>query len=43
MKSKQETDEKAAEAERETLRLEVTRLQESNASLSAEITNLKAE
>jgi hypothetical protein len=43
MKTKQEADEKAAEAEREKLRLEVNRLQELNSSLSIEISQLKAE
>ena len=43
MKSKQEADEKVAEAESESLKLEVTRLQEANTSLSAEISKLKAE
>ena len=43
MKSKQEADEKAAEAERETLKLEFTRLQKANESLSSEISKLKDE
>ena len=43
MKSKQEADEKVAEAEKETLRLEVNRLQELNTSLSTELFQLKAE
>jgi FtsZ-binding cell division protein ZapB len=43
VKSKQEADEKVAEAERETLRLEVNRLKELNTSLSTEISQLKAE
>ena len=37
MKSKQEADEKSAEAEREALRLEVNHLKEMNTSLSEEI------
>jgi hypothetical protein len=37
MKSKQEAEEKAAEAEREALKLEVNRLKELNTSLSSEI------